>query len=53
LPVPVSYSGGAYRVGDLLIQPFVEALQPLCPDFEVRAALYASKLSGATIQAQT
>jgi hypothetical protein len=52
LPVPVSYSGGAYRVGDLLMQPFVEALQTP-PDFKVRAALYASKLSGATIQAQT
>lgn len=60
-PVPVSYSGGAYSVGDLLMQPFVEALHALSPNFAVRvplhephygAALYASKLAGATVRAE-
>ncbi len=56
-PVPVSYSGGAFSVGEMLMRPFVEALHAISPTFELRAplhephygaALYALKLSGAT-----
>jgi N-acetylglucosamine kinase-like BadF-type ATPase len=61
-PIPVSYSGGAYSVGDLLMQPFVAALHELSPNFEVRtplhephygAALYACKLASATTPTAT
>ncbi|GGD47480.1 N-acetylglucosamine kinase [Pseudoxanthomonas indica] len=52
--VPVSYSGGAFSAGDLLLGPFHEALRAAYPHFDVRqplydphygAALYASKLA--------
>lgn len=51
--VPLSYSGGAFSAGDLLLTPFKQALQLACPAFELRspihephygAALYAAKL---------
>ena len=59
-PVPVSYSGGAFSAGALLLTPFAEALAGKSPDFELRtprhpphlgAALYAADLSGHRIAA--
>jgi len=56
-PVKLSYSGGAFNAGDLLIRPFQEALTVASPAFEARrplhephygAALYAAKLWNAT-----
>ncbi|NZA24841.1 N-acetylglucosamine kinase [Luteimonas sp. SJ-92] len=50
--VPLSYSGGAFSAGDLLLQPFAAALGAASPAFELRqplhpphygAALYARK----------
>lgn len=52
--VPVSYSGGAFSAGELLLAPFHAALGAAYPHFDVRlplydphygAALYASKLA--------
>lgn len=52
--IPLSYSGGAFSAGELLLTPFKEALHRACPTFELRspihephygAALYAAKLS--------
>lgn len=54
-PVPVSWSGGAFSAGDLLLAPFTAALRELHPAFEARAplhpphygaALYAAMLAG-------
>lgn len=54
-PVPVSYSGGAFSAGDLLLAPFRNALRAASPAFELRpplhaphygAALYAARLAG-------
>ena len=51
--VKLSYSGGAFAAGELLMKPFHEALADACPAFEVSrplyephygAALYAAKL---------
>ena len=56
--VPLSYSGGAFSAGELLLTPFKEALHRTYPAFELRspihephygAALYAAKLSGRSI----
>jgi N-acetylglucosamine kinase-like BadF-type ATPase len=53
-PVRLSYSGGAFGAGDLLLAPFTRALLTLAPEFEPRlplhdphygAALYAAKLA--------
>lgn len=53
--VPVSYSGGAFSAGELLLTPFHDALRAAYADYDVRlplydphygAALYASKLAG-------
>jgi N-acetylglucosamine kinase-like BadF-type ATPase len=53
-PVRLSYSGGAFGAGDLLLAPFAQALLRLAPEFEPRlplhdphygAALYAAKLA--------
>ncbi len=55
--VKLSYSGGAFNAGDLLMTPFREALTAASPAFElcrplydphVGAALYAAKLWDAT-----
>lgn len=55
--VPVSYSGGAFAAGPLLLDPFTAALREASPAFELRqplhephygAALYATKLAHAT-----
>lgn len=51
--VPLSYSGGAFSAGELLLAPFKQALHLACPAFELRspihephygAALYAATL---------
>jgi N-acetylglucosamine kinase-like BadF-type ATPase len=53
--VPLSYSGGAFSAGDLLMPPFEAALAAVSPDFALRlpihaphygAALYALQLGG-------
>lgn len=58
--VPLSYSGGAFSVGDLLLTPFKESLRIACPAFELRApmhephygaALYAARLFRNSAQA--
>ena len=55
--VKLSYSGGAFNAGDVLLTPFREALAAASPAFElcrplydphVGAALYAAKLWYAT-----
>jgi len=55
--VRLSYSGGAFSAGDLLIKPFQEALTVANPAFEASrplhdphygAALYAAKLWNST-----
>ena len=55
-PVPLSYSGGAFSAGTLLMQPFQTALARSSADFVLRtpihpphygAALYALQLAGA------
>ncbi len=55
-PVPLSYSGGAFSAGALLMQPFQAALAKCSKDFVLRtpihsphygAALYALRLAGA------
>ncbi|RZZ85413.1 N-acetylglucosamine kinase [Pseudoxanthomonas winnipegensis] len=55
-PVPLSYSGGAFSAGALLMQPFQAALARWSEDFVLRtpihpphygAALYALQLAGA------
>ena len=55
-PVPLSYSGGAFSAGALLMQPFQTALARWSEDFVLRtpihpphygAALYALQLAGA------
>lgn len=52
--VPLSYSGGAFSAGELLLAPFRQALQAASPHFELRkplhdphygAALYAMTLA--------
>ncbi len=54
-PVHVSYSGGAFAAGELLLAPFSAALRALDPTFELHAplhephygaALYAALLAG-------
>ena len=51
--VPLSYSGGAFSAGDLLLAPFRESLHAACPAFVLRtplhephygAAIYAARL---------
>lgn len=38
--VPVSYSGGAFAAGPLLLEPFTSALRHACPAFELRQPLH-------------
>jgi N-acetylglucosamine kinase-like BadF-type ATPase len=40
-PVPVSYSGGAFSAGELLMHPFRQALAAADHGFELRAPLHA------------
>jgi N-acetylglucosamine kinase-like BadF-type ATPase len=53
-PVPVSYSGGAFNAGELLLAPLRDALLAASPHFDMRlplhvphygAALYAARLA--------
>lgn len=53
--VPVSYSGGAFSAGELLLAPLRDALHAASPGFDLReplhlphygAAMYAAKLAG-------
>jgi len=53
--VPLSYSGGAFSAGDLLLDPFRAALAEAWPGYDLReplhephygAALYAARLAG-------
>lgn len=53
--VPVSYSGGAFSAGELLLAPLRDALHAASPEFELReplhlphygAAMYAMRLAG-------
>jgi len=39
--VPVSYSGGAFNAGDLLLAPFTNALRAASPDFALHAPQHA------------
>jgi len=59
-PVPLSWSGGAFSAGELLLQPFREALAradagfvPTAPKHPPHygAALYAARLAGVSIPA--
>lgn len=59
-PVPVSYSGGAFNAGELLLAPLREALFAASPHFDMRpplhmphygAALYAARLAHHPVQA--
>lgn len=54
-PVQLSYSGGVFRSGDLILKPFRERLESFSPDYRivaprfspaVGAAIYAARLSG-------
>ncbi len=58
-PVLVSYSGGAFSAGGLLLVPLTNALRAASPQFEVRAplhaphygaALYAARLDAARLR---
>lgn len=57
--VPVSYSGGAFSAGALLLDPFAQALRDAFPAFALQpplhdphygAALYAARLAGEPIE---
>ena len=45
--VPVSYSGGAFSAGELLLAPFTRALHAACPRFELREPLHPPHLGAA------
>ena len=45
--VPVSYSGGAFSAGDLLLAPFTDALHAISMQFDVRAPLHAPHVGAA------
>jgi N-acetylglucosamine kinase-like BadF-type ATPase len=53
--VPLSYSGGVFQAGDVILDPFSQYLKRRCRRFELRtpllspsigAAIYAAKLAG-------
>lgn len=46
-PVPVSYSGGAFSAGELLLPPFTQALRARSPAFDLRQPLHAPHLGAA------
>jgi N-acetylglucosamine kinase-like BadF-type ATPase len=59
--IPISYSGGSFNAGALLLTPFKAALQAINPCFDLRAplhephlgaALYAKRLAASTETAQ-
>lgn len=46
-PVPVSYSGGAFTAGALLLEPLRDALAASSADFELRAPLHPPHMGAA------
>jgi N-acetylglucosamine kinase-like BadF-type ATPase len=50
--VPVSYSGGAFSAGELLLAPFTDALRAASPQFDVRAPLHAPHVGAALYAAR-
>ncbi len=50
--VPVSYSGGAFGAGKMLMAPFVAALGAASPDFELRAPLHEPHYGAALLARQ-
>lgn len=46
-PVPVSYSGGAFNAGDLLLAPFRDALRAANAGFDLRAPLHEPQVGAA------
>lgn len=60
-PYVVSYSGGVFNAGELILAPFRQALDTLCPTAVLRqpqlspvqgAALYAAKMNGTPLSSQ-
>ena len=56
--VALSYSGGVFQSGDLILEPFRRSLAACSPDYEIisprcspatGAALYAARLAGETL----
>jgi N-acetylglucosamine kinase-like BadF-type ATPase len=56
--IPLSYSGGVFNAGDLILGPFRRAIEALSANYDLRAprlapsfgaALYAAKLAGQTL----
>lgn len=45
--VPVSWSGGAFSAGELLLAPFRDGLHAACPGFELRAPLHEPHIGAA------
>ncbi|MET1023145.1 MAG: BadF/BadG/BcrA/BcrD ATPase family protein [Pseudoxanthomonas sp.] len=50
--VPLSYSGGAFSAGELLMQPFKAALAAASPDFELRLPIHAPHYGAALYAVQ-
>jgi N-acetylglucosamine kinase-like BadF-type ATPase len=50
--VALSYSGGAFSAGELLLQPFRDALRSASPDFELRLPLYEPHYGAALYAAE-
>ena len=51
-PVPVSYSGGAFSAGELLLAPLAQALHHASPAFALRAPLHAPHYGAALYAAR-
>lgn len=51
-PVPVSYSGGAFNAGELLLAPFRAALHAASGSFELRSPLHAPDYGAALYAAR-
>jgi N-acetylglucosamine kinase-like BadF-type ATPase len=51
-PVPVSYSGGAFSAGDLLLAPLTRALHAASPAFALRAPMHAPHYGAALYAAR-
>ncbi len=51
--IPVSYSGGVFRAGELILNPFRAALDQLCSRYSVRPPLYGPEYGAALYAART
>ncbi len=51
--IPVSYSGGVFRAGELILHPFRAALDQLCNRYSVRPPLYSPEYGAALYAART